>query len=169
MELLDKLPTDLHFSVIKYLQHPLTVVFNKHVQVTQMHEMKRWMWFYSNGGQLIRNPICVSTIENPLVSEDLDRKIRYPLHPIAVLLKNRIHNIIINDDFIDDDTEDYEQILEYILWEERERVRKSRPSYKIHEMIAHEVAYYNHYNRYNRRRRCKVCVCSSFSEYYFLG
>ena len=77
MELLDKLPIDLHFSVMKYLQHPLTVVFNKHIQVTQMRETKVWLWIYDNDGELTRNPICVSTIENAEVSEDLDCKIRF--------------------------------------------------------------------------------------------
>ena len=37
MELLNNLPDELHFCVIKYLQHPLTMIFNKHIEVGEVY------------------------------------------------------------------------------------------------------------------------------------
>ena len=38
MELLYNLPDDLNWNVIKYSQHPLTMIFNRHIEVTEAND-----------------------------------------------------------------------------------------------------------------------------------
>ena len=169
MELFDKLPNDLHWTVIKYLQHPLTMILKKQIKVGKVFREQICLNFKVNYGQPCRF-MFVKLVEYVEKSKELDHKIKFPTHPIADLLRKEIIRIIVDDEFIDEESEDYGQILEYILWVKRDRIHKARPSYKIHELINWELRGWYSANKdimREHKRGDKHRELSSFPDFYF--
>ena len=108
MDLLNKLPEELHFNIIKYLQHPLCVIFNKHIKVYEYSfDSTRYLNFIN-----VRSPktIYVRILEDVDKSILLDHKIKFTIHPTARILNDEIYKHIVDDDFISDDMHMHNEI-----------------------------------------------------------
>ena len=86
---------------MKYLQHPLTMIFNKHIEVTEVYAANGTKIYLDFKEGRIRDMsfIQVKLVEDVERSKELEHKIMFPTHPIADLLTRKINRIIIDDDF----------------------------------------------------------------------
>ena len=151
LDILDRLPKELHFNIIKYLQHPLTILFNKHITTTDWPRSDRRRIAFNEHNGARREPIILDLKENHWQSVKLDHKIKFPKHPVVDMLRRGWYRY-------DNITKNINDIGQRILFIKRRRLRMAAPSFRLHNMIETELKRYKYH---------PTSKYDSFKEFYF--
>ena len=138
MELLDNLPEELHWNVIKYLQHPIAAMYHYNFKYRDDAEEEKRVVEYIGHWRVCPCKWCfnyqyIKLNEDEYNSKEFDRRCRFPTHPVAQIFE---------DEWYASPCGDTHDFIVYVRAEKRERLKKSRPSSRIAKYMQEEITLY---------------------------